>query len=110
MGSLHDLLAFLLNMCLIKGDISQLQMLRNISFRQVKENGTQLFFNSPEPPQVMNARLPILFATAISMLVFSLTAYAFPKITEEEGARNLEDFGKTFSTLEEWQARAKRNR
>ena len=97
-------------MCLVDGDVSKLQMFRNIGFRQVKENETQLFYNSPNPPQVMNARLPILFATAISMLVFSLTANAFPKIPEEEGARNLEVFGKTFSTLEEWQSRAKRNR
>ena len=59
-------------MCLVDGDVSKLQMFRNIGFRQVKENETQLFYNSPNPAQVMNARLPILFITAISMLVFSL--------------------------------------
>ena len=58
----------------------------------------------------MNARLRILFTATVSMSVFSLTANAFPKIPEEEGARNLEIFGKTYSTLEEWQTRAKRNR
>jgi len=47
MHSLHDLLAFLLNMCLVDGDVSKLQMSRNIGFRQVKENETQLFYNSP---------------------------------------------------------------
>ena len=58
----------------------------------------------------MNARLPILFTATISMSVFSLTANAFPKIPEEEGARNLQLFGKTFSTLEEWKKRADQNR
>ncbi|SVE37554.1 uncharacterized protein METZ01_LOCUS490408, partial [marine metagenome] len=38
------------------------------------------------------------------------TSFGFPKIPEEEGTNNLKAFGKTFSTLEEWQARAKRNR
>ena len=34
-------------------------------------------------------------------------APAFPKIPEADGARNLEEFGKTFSNREEWQARAR---
>ena len=47
MHSLHDLLAFLLNMCLVDKDDSKLQMSRNIGFRQVKENETQVFIILP---------------------------------------------------------------
>ena len=34
---------------------------------------------------------------------------AFPKISEEEGARNLDAFAKTFTDREEWEERKKRN-
>ncbi len=44
------------------------------------------------------------------VLLLPNAAPAFPKIPEEEGARNLVEFGKTFSNREEWQARSKRIR
>lgn len=47
---------------------------------------------------------------AITGLIASTSLGAFPKIAEDEGANNLKAFGKTFSNLQEWEERAKRNR
>lgn len=52
--------------------------------------------------RILPTLLPILL-----LLLLPATAPAFPKIPEADGARNLEEFGKTFSNREEWQARAK---
>ena len=52
--------------------------------------------------RILRTLLPILL-----LLLLPATAPAFPKIPEADGARNLEEFSKTFSNREEWQARAK---
>ncbi|SVC49690.1 uncharacterized protein METZ01_LOCUS302544, partial [marine metagenome] len=57
----------------------------------------------------MNKHLYLLISAIVGFLA-TTSLGAFPRIPEEEGARNLKAFGKTFSTLEEWQERAKRNR
>ena len=44
------------------------------------------------------------------LILSSRTSSAFPKIPEEQGARNLEEYAKTYSNREEWQARAKKIR
>ena len=59
--------------------------------------------------------IPVLLRESIFLLCattffLAQTTHGFPKIPEQEGADNLKAFGKTFSTLEEWQARAKLNR
>lgn len=58
----------------------------------------------------MNPRLPLACLVLVGMLSGLSPAHAFPKIPEEAGAANLEAFAKTFSTLDEWRERAKRNR
>ena len=59
-------------------------------------------------PQNFFALIPLC---GLALLILSSrTSSAFPKIPEEEGARNLEEYAKTFSNREEWQARAKKIR
>ncbi len=50
-----------------------------------------------------NPRLP---AILLAFVLIPQFASAFPKIPEEEGAKNLEEFAKTYTNREEWQARA----
>ncbi len=59
-------------------------------------------------PQNFFALIPLC---GLALLILSSrTSSAFPKIPEEEGARNLEEYAKTYSNREEWQARAKKIR
>ena len=51
-----------------------------------------------------------IFLLCATTFFLAQTTHGFPKIPEQQGADNLKAFGKTFSNLEEWQARAKRNR
>ena len=76
-------------------------------FRQVKNTVEHDFRNHPKTLQTMKT-ISILLGSLLPFLL--QPASGFPKIPEEEGANNLKAFGKTFSNLEEWQARAKLNR
>ena len=59
-------------------------------------------------PQNFFALIPLC---GLALLILSSrTSSAFPKIPEEQGARNLEEYAKTYSNREEWQARAKKIR
>ena len=55
---------------------------------------------------------PVLQLTAALalLLLAPQPASAFPKIPEEQGARNLEEYAKTLADREQWQARAKKIR